>query len=62
MNSERERITPEKAMEILNKDGLQVTLEQSKLVLEFLYQMADIVVEQYIDKTTYMDSNLMRKK
>ena len=48
MEYEVERISPERAIEILKKDGLEVTLEQAKLILEFLYQMADIVVDQYI--------------
>jgi hypothetical protein len=31
------KITPEKALEILNNGGLKVTLEQAKLILDFLY-------------------------
>ncbi len=46
--SENDKITPERAIQILKKDGLEVTLEQAKLILEFLYQMADIVVEQHL--------------
>lgn len=48
MEFEEDKISPEKAIEILKKDGLEVTLEQAKLIVEFLYQMADIVVEQYL--------------
>jgi len=51
MEFEVERISPEKAIEILKKDGLEVTLEQAKLILEFLYQMADVVVDQYLEKS-----------
>ncbi len=50
--SENDKITPERAIEILKKDGLEVTLEQAKLILEFLYQMADIVVEQHLKKAS----------
>jgi len=50
--SVNDKITPEKAIEILRKDGLEVTLEQAKLILEFLYQMADIVVEQHLKKAS----------
>ncbi len=50
--SENDKITPEKAIEILKKDGLEVTLEQAKLILAFLYQMADIVVEQHLKKAS----------
>ncbi len=43
--SEDDKITPEKAVEILKKGGLEVTLEQAKLILEFLYKLADITVD-----------------
>ena len=47
---ESEKITPERALEILKKDCIEVTLEEAKFILEFFYQMADIVVEQYLKK------------
>jgi hypothetical protein len=50
-NYEIERIPPDKAMELLRKDGIEVTEEQAKIVLEFLYEMAAIVVDQYLLKT-----------
>lgn len=43
-----DKITPEKAVEILKKGGMDVTLEQAKLMLEFLYKLADITVTQYL--------------
>ncbi len=49
MEFEEEKISPEKAIEILKKDGLEVTFEQAKLIVEFLYQMADIVVDQFLE-------------
>lgn len=49
--SENDKITPEKAVEILKKGGLEVTLEQAKLMLEFLYKLADITADQYLEKT-----------
>lgn len=51
MECEEERISPEKAIEILKKDGLEVTPEQAKLILEFLYEIAEIVVDQYMGNT-----------
>jgi hypothetical protein len=42
MEIEEEKISPEKALEILKKDGLEVTLE-------FLSLMAEIVVDQYLE-------------
>lgn len=50
MEIEVEKISPEKAIEILKKDGLEVTLEQAKIILEFLYQMAEIVVDHSMKK------------
>lgn len=47
---ESEKITPERALDILKKDYIEVTLEEAKFILEFFYQMADIVVEQYLKK------------
>ena len=45
-----DKITPEKAVEILKRGGLEVTLEQAKSILEFLYKFADITIAQYIVK------------
>ncbi|MBN8859335.1 MAG: hypothetical protein J0H29_13160 [Sphingobacteriales bacterium] len=42
------RITPDKAIEILRKDGIDVHIEEAQIILDFLYSMANIVVEQYI--------------
>ncbi|WP_163871874.1 hypothetical protein [Parapedobacter sp. SGR-10] len=42
----KNRITPEKALEILNNGGMKVTLEQAKLILDFLYKMAEIAMAQ----------------
>lgn len=47
--SESDKITPEKAAEILKKSGMDVTLEQAKLILEFLYKLAEISVAQYLE-------------
>ncbi len=48
--SENDKITPERAIEILRKDGLEINFEQAKLILKFLYQMADIAIDQYMKK------------
>jgi len=49
-NCETERIPPYKAVELLKKDGIEVTEEQAKVILQFLYEMANIVVDQYLSK------------
>jgi hypothetical protein len=43
------RITPDKAIELLRKDGIYVNMEEAQIILDFLYSMANIVVEQYIN-------------
>jgi endonuclease III-like uncharacterized protein len=49
-NCEIERIPPYKAVELLKKDGIEVTEEQAKVILQFLYEIANIVVDQYLSK------------
>ena len=44
------RITPQKAMELLKKNGIDVDVEQAKIVLDFLYEIAEIVVDTYFDQ------------
>ena len=43
-----EKLQPEKAVEMLRGRGIEVTLEQAKLILEFLRKLADIAVTQYL--------------
>ena len=38
-------------MELLKKDGIEVTEEQAKVILEYLYEMAGIVIDQYLLKS-----------
>lgn len=49
-SSEDELITPERAMEVLKKDGIEVSKEQAVSILHFFYVMAEIVVDQYFSK------------
>lgn len=46
--TEVKRISPEKAIELLREDGVEATIEQANVILEFMYQMAEIVVDQYL--------------
>ena len=45
-----EKLQPEKAVEMLRQRGMEVTLEQAKLILEFLRKLADIAVTQYLSQ------------
>ena len=46
-----EKLQPEKAMDMLLKSGMEVTVEQAeqaKLMLEFLRKLADMAGTQYL--------------
>ena len=45
-----EKIQPEKVVEILRQKGVEVTLEEAKLILDFLRKLADIAVTQYLNQ------------
>jgi biotin operon repressor len=45
-----DRIPPEKAVQLLKDDGIEVDVEQAKIILDFLYEMAEIVVDQYLNQ------------
>lgn len=44
----KEQLSPEKAQEMLRKEGVQVSLEQAKSILCFLRNLAKIAVSQYL--------------
>ncbi|WP_215240991.1 hypothetical protein [Dyadobacter helix] len=43
---EKERVSPQKAVEVLRREGLEVTESQAKKILEFLEKLANIAVNQ----------------
>jgi hypothetical protein len=43
-----EKIKPEKALEMLRKKGVDISLEQAAQVLELLRKFANIMVSQYL--------------
>jgi len=44
-----EKLSPEKAAEMLNRGSMNVSVAQAAIVLEFLRKLADIVVSNYLD-------------
>lgn len=44
-----EKIKPEKALEMLKKKGLDISLEQAAQVLELLRKFANIMVSQHLE-------------
>lgn len=49
-NKENDRITPQRAMQLLKKDGIVVDVGQAKIILDFLCEIAEIVVDTYLDE------------
>ncbi|GAA3927435.1 hypothetical protein [Chitinophaga oryziterrae] len=45
-----ENIQPEKIVEILKGHGTHVTIEEAKLILEFMYKLAQIALNTYLGK------------
>lgn len=45
-----EKLSPEKAAEMLRRGGMNVSVAQAVIVLEFLRKLADIVVSNYLDR------------
>jgi endonuclease III-like uncharacterized protein len=56
MDEPAERISTEKAMQLLKDDGVIVNEEQAKIILNFLCEMSEIVVDQYF-KQRDIDNN-----
>ncbi len=44
---EKGNITPQQAMDILQKSGLEVTENQVKKILDFLYILAKLVLQEH---------------
>lgn len=45
-----DRISPEKVVEILKEHGTIVTVEEVKVILDFMYSFAEISVSQFLEK------------
>lgn len=49
MNHKHKRkVTPEMAVKLLKKEGTQVTLEEAKLIVDFMYNLAEIAYKIYV--------------
>ena len=42
------KISPERAMKILHSEGLYVSIEEAKAILDFLKKLANITVANYL--------------
>ncbi|WP_072974182.1 hypothetical protein [Flavobacterium saccharophilum] len=59
---EIDRITPHRAMELLRKDGIDVDADRAKIILDFFYEMAEIVVDTYLDEQKIRKFTLTQKR
>lgn len=48
MLNEKRTVTPEKAVEILKKNGTIVTIDEAKLILDFMYKIGKLSVGKYV--------------
>lgn len=48
MDNNLERISPEKAINMLAKHNHKLTLHEAKIILDILYKLANIVVAQHL--------------
>jgi len=45
-----EKIKPEKAAELLQRKGVEVSVEKAALILEFMRKLANIIVARHLKK------------
>jgi hypothetical protein len=48
MENEKDRMTPEAAMQVLRRKGLIVSREQAEKILCFLYLIAEVTISKYL--------------
>ena len=49
-------------MELLRKDGIDVDADQAKIILDFFYEIAEIVVDTYLDEQKKRKFTLIQKR
>ena len=45
-----EKLPPEKAVELLRKRGMDVSVEQAAMIFEFLRMLAGMIVSSYLEQ------------
>jgi hypothetical protein len=45
---ERRRVTPQQAVKILKQHGTMVSVEEAKLILDFMYAFGKLAIDQYV--------------
>lgn len=57
MPHEKRSITAEKAVKILKENGTTITLNEAQIILDLMYKMARLAVNQYITHTNTYNKN-----
>ncbi len=58
---ERGKMTAEKTRKMLKDEGMEVTLEQAEMILEFLRKLANMAVSNYLKKKDEKNSRPIRE-
>ncbi len=45
-----QKITPEKAVEILKEHGTNINLDEARIMLDFLYKLATLILNQVLKR------------
>ncbi len=56
-----DRIPTEKAIRLLKDDGMEVDDEQAKIILDFLYEMAEIVIDQCLNQSNFVNLHNIKR-
>jgi S-adenosylmethionine:tRNA-ribosyltransferase-isomerase (queuine synthetase) len=59
--NERGKMTAEKTLQMLKDEGVEVTLEQAGIILEFLRKLANMAVYNYLNKKDEKNSRPIRE-
>ncbi|PXY46508.1 hypothetical protein [Flavobacterium hydrophilum] len=59
--NERGKMTAEKTLQMLKDEGVEVTLEQAGMILEFLRKLANMSVYNYLNKKDEKNSRPIRE-
>jgi len=54
---EKRGVTSEKAIKILHENGIEVSEKEAEKILEFLYFLAKLTVNQYINNPKNLTNN-----
>jgi hypothetical protein len=46
----KKKITPSMAAQVLERNGIRVTVEQAQRILDFMYFLAKLAIDQSVEK------------